>query len=186
MRNLHELDRYRRTDRGTIEWFGWIGDETCGAFALPSPTDSAPRRIVASSGDGWDHVSVSRRNRCPNWTEMEHVKRLFFRDDETAMQLHVPAADHVNNHPYCLHLWRPLDTPIPRPDALFIGSKELGTNPTHEEMRALQTRVVGELACRDMESRSAPSIPTVGAETSHSVTAENQNINPPNDKTGRE
>jgi len=71
----------------------------------------------------WDHVSVSRANRCPNWPEMEHVKRLFFQDTETAMQLHVPAADHINNHPYCLHLWRPHGVEIPRPPAIFVGVK---------------------------------------------------------------
>jgi hypothetical protein len=83
---------------------------------------------------------------------MAFVKRLFFRDDETAMQLHVPASDHVNQHPYCLHLWRPqadeeiaaeraeweragepwpygdLRSPggIPRPPAVFVGVKETG------------------------------------------------------------
>jgi len=64
-------------------------------------------RVMASAGMGWDHVSISRQNRCPNWPEMEHIKRLFFRDDETAMQLHVPPSDHISIHPYCLHLWRP-------------------------------------------------------------------------------
>ena len=53
---------------------------------------------------------------------MEHVKRAFFKDDETAMQLHVPPSDHVNHHPHCLHLWRPNDgRDIPRPPAIFVG-----------------------------------------------------------------
>ena len=38
---------------------------------------------------------------------MEYVAKLFFRDDEVAMQLHVPAKDHINNHPFVLHWWRP-------------------------------------------------------------------------------
>jgi hypothetical protein len=38
---------------------------------------------------------------------MEFVKRIFFADDETAMQLHVPLAEHISHHPYCLHIWRP-------------------------------------------------------------------------------
>jgi len=64
---------------------------------------------------GWDHVSVSRTSRCPNWPEMEFVKRKFFEDNETAMQLHVAIADHINMHPYTLHLWRPHNAEIPMP-----------------------------------------------------------------------
>jgi hypothetical protein len=71
-------------------------------------------------------VSVSRANRCPNWPEMEFIASLFFKDHETAMQLHVPASDHVNNHPYCLHWWRPHNIPIPRPDAIMVGIASAG------------------------------------------------------------
>lgn len=126
MRNLSLLDIYRYSGPDIMALWGWAGDETCGCFHLPSPVDQAPMRVIASSEGGWDHVSVSRRNRCPNWTEMEHVKRLFFRDDETAMQLHVPPADHINCHPYCLHLWRPQGIEIPRPPAIMVGPTEAG------------------------------------------------------------
>lgn len=118
MRNLHLLDVYRI--KGP-EFWGWDGDETCGAFRLPSPTDGLHLAVIASSGEGWDHVSVSRTTRCPNWPEMEFIKHKFFKDDETAMQLHVPAADHINCHPFCLHLWRPHDGEIPRPPTWMVG-----------------------------------------------------------------
>lgn len=94
-----------------------------GAFLAKSPIDGGELRIIASSDLGWDHVSVSRVNRPPNWPEMSFVKRLFFRDDETAMQLHVPVSDHINCHPNCLHLWRPHDAEIPRPPAEMVGIK---------------------------------------------------------------
>jgi hypothetical protein len=64
-------------------------------------------RVIAASGGGWDHVSVSLRDRCPTWEEMEVVAHAFFKDDEVAMQLHLPAADHINHHPFTLHWWRP-------------------------------------------------------------------------------
>ena len=86
-----------------------------GAFEIPSPIDGESLCVIASVGLGWDHVSVSRRRRCPNWIEMDFVKRFFFRGDEVAMQLHVQAKDHVNVHPYCLHLWRPQNADIPLP-----------------------------------------------------------------------
>jgi len=124
MRNLNLLNIYRDEPPALLAMWGAPGDDTCGSFAVPSPIDRAFIRVIASSGEGWDHVSVSRRNRCPNWTEMEHIKRLFFKDDETAMQLHVPPSDHVNCHPYCLHLWRPQGIEIPRPPSIMVGPSE--------------------------------------------------------------
>lgn len=121
MRNLDLLNAYRRTGPEIYRMWGFVGDETCGAFEVPSCTDRAPLMVIASGGEGWDHVSVSRKNRCPNWPEMELVKRLFFRDAETAMQLHVPPSDHINNHPHCLRLWRPQDAEIPRPPSIMVG-----------------------------------------------------------------
>lgn len=106
MRNLRELDRYRVPMRHI-----WKddGDETCGGFSVPSCINRQPLHVIASADGGWDHVSVSKDKRIPNWQEMEQIKRLFFFDDETAMQLHVPPKDHINCHPRTLHLWRPND-----------------------------------------------------------------------------
>ncbi len=78
-------------------------------------------KVLASNGMGWDHVSVSTKRRCPTWADMEFVKRLFFLPGETAMQLHVPPDDHVNCHPFVLHLWRPNDwREIPRPPPILV------------------------------------------------------------------
>jgi hypothetical protein len=104
--------------------FGCAGDETCGLFILNGTNFKRALRVIASSGEGWDHVSVSLPERCPTWAEMEQVKRLFFRDDETAMQLHVPPTDHISIHPFCLHLWRPHGAEIPRPPGWMVGPSE--------------------------------------------------------------
>lgn len=120
MKNLHLLDKYRHIET-ELKIAGAVGDDRGGFFHVPSPIDGQTIRVMASAGDGWDHVSVSRISRCPNWPEMEHIKGIFFKDNETAMQLHVPSADHVNYHPYCLHLWRPLDQEIPRPPSIMVG-----------------------------------------------------------------
>lgn len=121
MKNLTLLDHLRDRSAGVIAHYGSVGDETCGCFWVSSPIDGATMRVVASSDEGWDHVSVSRKNRCPNWPEMEHVKRLFFEDHEAAMQLHVPVDDHLSLHPHCLHIWRPRDQEIPRPPAIMVA-----------------------------------------------------------------
>lgn len=52
---------------------------------------------------------------------MERVKRTFFKDTEAAMQLHVPVADHLSLHPYCLHIWRPHDATIPLPPKNMVA-----------------------------------------------------------------
>ena len=123
MRNLRELDEYR------VKLPGWSGDAGCGAFMLPSPKDGKPLAILASDGDDWEHVSVSRSDRVPNWYEMEHVRRKFFKDDECVMQLHVPVADyvdgHTHGHPHCLHMWRPQKLDIPRPPKWMVGGMPL-------------------------------------------------------------
>ncbi len=117
MKNLRDLDPHRVL----IKEYGTLGDETCGAFVFPSPIDGQSLRIVASMEDGWDHVSVSRQSRVPNWPEMEFIKRKFFKDDETVMQLHLPPSEHINFHPFCLHLWRPQHVDIPRPPAWMVA-----------------------------------------------------------------
>jgi hypothetical protein len=121
MRDLHLLDAYRNTDPVVAKLYGGFGDAGTGVFGVPSEVDGLPLQIIASDLLGWDHVSVSRIDRCPTWAEMEQVKRLFFRDDETAMQLHVPTDQHINVHRFCLHLWRPQDRDIPRPPAVMVG-----------------------------------------------------------------
>lgn len=100
-----------------------------GTFEIPHSLTNVVLRVLASSAEScrsegfpaWDHVSVSLRNRCPNWPEMEFIKRLFFRDDEAAMQLHVPVSDHRSFHPYCLHIWRPGDQEIPLPPGVMVA-----------------------------------------------------------------
>lgn len=85
--------------------------------------------IIASSGMGWEHVSVSLRNtkegteRCPTWNEMCHIKDLFWDKEDCIVQYHPAEKDYVNNHPYCLHLWRPTDQILPVPYHQMVGIK---------------------------------------------------------------
>lgn len=43
--------------------------------------------VIASDGLGWEHVSVSRRDRCPTWGEMCQVKDLFWGSQDCVVQL---------------------------------------------------------------------------------------------------
>lgn len=113
----------RNRDRGAEVYahFGSAGDGTCGAFWTESPIDGQPMRVIASSGCGWEHLSVSRHSRCPNWPEMCHVKALFFDPEEAVVQFHPPRSIYVNCHPHCLHLWRPTDREIHMPPPELVG-----------------------------------------------------------------
>jgi hypothetical protein len=88
---------------------------------------------IIRSGMGWEHVSVSLIGkkkpitRCPTWEEMCFIKSQFWSDDEAVMQLHPPKKDWVNNHPYCLHLWRPQFSLIPLPPSDMVGIKDMNT-----------------------------------------------------------
>lgn len=76
--------------------------------------------IIATVLNGWEHVSVSLQDRCPSWEIMSAVKARFWPPEARVVQYHPPAAEHVNAHPYCLHLWRPLDVEIPAPPAWMV------------------------------------------------------------------
>ncbi len=112
--------------------------DRCGAFVLRRA--GVYVQVIASDGadwpgalPAWEHVSVSvypdglgRGHRVPTWDEMAWAKDLFWGPDECVVQFHVPAADHVNNHPSCLHLWRPVGADLPRPPAWAVGVPDGG------------------------------------------------------------
>jgi len=79
--------------------------------------------VIASDGMGWEHVSVSRRDRCPTWDEMCQVKAMFLGDEDCVVQFHPPKREYVNFHPYCLHLWRQIGLEFSQPDSFLVGPK---------------------------------------------------------------
>ena len=80
--------------------------------------------VVWSNGGGWDHVSVSWSNRTPTWGEMCVVKDIFFLPEETCIEYHPAQSEYVNQHPYCLHIWRPQHEEIPKPPMWMVGLKD--------------------------------------------------------------
>lgn len=103
-----------------------------GAFMLKGP-EGTPLKILSSGtgpeAEGWEHVSVSCPDRTPTWAEMCFVKSLFWREEECVMQLHPPESDYRSHHPYCLHMWRPLDAAIPMPPGFMVAPKVTGSKP---------------------------------------------------------
>lgn len=87
-----------------------------GAFLIPY--QSFIPRIIASDGMGWEHVSVSLPNRCPNWREMCCIKNLFWDAEDVVIQYHPAKSAYVNRHETTLYLWRPIGKAIPPPKEL--------------------------------------------------------------------
>ena len=121
MRDLNTLNKYRQYKR-ELQGYGCNGDGGNGIFKVYVGGKSF--YVIASNGGGWEHVSVTphniKRQTCPTWEEMCAIKDMFFKDDETVVQYHPPKSDYVNNHPCCLHLWRPLGKEVPRPPVIFV------------------------------------------------------------------
>jgi hypothetical protein len=97
---------------------------TYGAFQIPlaGPSGIVVLNCIASDGfDGtkdwrWEHVSChavdfagtkAMAQRIPSWTEMDYLKDLFWNQEETVVQYHVPKSKHINHNEHVLHLWRP-------------------------------------------------------------------------------
>lgn len=119
-----DIEQYRLTDIG--QWSSTAADGANGAFMIP--VQGVQLNVLASDGSDWpmepppwEHVSVSLPRRCPTWEEMDAIKRIFWRDDETVLQFHVPRSEHINCHPYCLHLWKLVGCDIPRPPLAAVG-----------------------------------------------------------------
>lgn len=110
-------NEYRITDRGP-----WTSSERSGnngAFKIPYR--DVQFTVIASDGEGWEHVSVSLGTRCPTWEEMCFVKSLFWGPEDVVVQFHPAESAYVNFHPFCLHLWRPTEGQMPTPPSEMIG-----------------------------------------------------------------
>ena len=131
MKNLCSPEIAKFRDHQADRMYGTKDSERAlgGAFLVPFRGNGLIHwmRVIASAGkgqeEGWrfDHVSVSLSNRTPTWEEMDYIKRLFFHPEEVCFQLHVAAAEHINQHPYCLHIWRDCEHALRLPPAEMVG-----------------------------------------------------------------
>lgn len=79
---------------------------------------------IASDGFEWEHVSCHKiyckQQFIPTWSEMCFIKSLFWDEEDCVMQLHPPKENYVNDNPFVLHLWRPIDVEIPQPPLILV------------------------------------------------------------------
>lgn len=149
MKNLNNINNFRRVD---LYGDGFIGDEYNGAFMIDKYKDGEFYLVVASNGEGWDHISVSlhRKNganikRCPSFQEMQMVKEKIFGEEEVVFQLHPREEDYINTHPYCLHLWKPNNCSMIVPPLYSMNDEKLIGN-TYFEHEGIIVRIkTGEI-----------------------------------------
>ncbi len=109
-----------RIRKGTLASEDRFGNN--GAFMLS--TYAGPElAVIASDGEGWEHVSVSVQGRTPTWEEMCFVKDKFWDAEDCIVQYHPRASEYVNHHPYTLHMWRPIGKRIITPPSWMVGPK---------------------------------------------------------------
>lgn len=110
---LGELNAAARgSNNGLFEW------------SMRTRIGSERIRVIASDGEGWEHVSVSFQHRTPSWAEMCAVKDIFWDESDCVIQFHPSKEDYVNFAEHCLHLWRPTEGGFPKPPSWMVGPKE--------------------------------------------------------------
>lgn len=65
--------------------------------------------VIISKDAGLWHMSMSRKDRLPNYDEMKTARYQFFPDLDYMIQIFPPKQDFVNVYQFCLHLWEPKD-----------------------------------------------------------------------------
>ena len=83
-------------------------------------------RVIASDGEGWQHVSVSLEyepSKPPTWFIMCKIKEMFWEPEEVVCQFHPRKSEYVNHHQGCLHLWRCTTQEFPTPPSILVGPK---------------------------------------------------------------
>ena len=97
-------------------------DGFSGLISLPLWQGS----VIASTGAGWEHVSVSPfKNRIvPSWDDMCKIKDWFWNDDEAVIQIHPIKEEYVNNLGNCLHLWRCTYKEMVLPPSCLVGIRK--------------------------------------------------------------
>lgn len=99
-----------------------LGDENGAYLEIPNG-GMRPLRCVASNGEGWEHVSVSKENgQLPNWVEMCRVKDFFWDEEDCVVQFHPKKSEYVNNA-QVLHLWRKIGHEFETPPTILVGIK---------------------------------------------------------------
>jgi hypothetical protein len=107
--------RVRNGRFGSTEVDGWNGH-----FLVPF--DGEVWQVLISDGMGWRHLSASNayKKMLPPWSVMCRLKEAFWGDQDWVVQFHPAKDDWINDHPFVLHLWQPLNEELPKPPVVLV------------------------------------------------------------------
>lgn len=118
MKDINEILKDKRIDQVLRK----VNDDKAIQLKLMLNTQYNKQACVKfTKALGWEHLSVSFDDMLPNWNYMQEMKEMFWKDDEECFQLHPKKENYINNHEYCLHIWRPLEQQIPIPPTILVG-----------------------------------------------------------------
>lgn len=131
MRKFNEILQ----DRRVLKVYKNVETDVVSKLKLEVRSNKASDKCLVSltSIKGWEHLSVSHKNKIPSWNTMQEMKEMFFYDNEECFQIHPKADDYVNNNEYTLHIWRPVDGMKQIPPSILVGFRP---NYIDEDMEA--------------------------------------------------
>lgn len=121
---MFKVPEYGRIRKGPLASHDDYGCNGAFAFYFDPKIEL---QCIISDGEGWEHVSVvaivqgGKFMRAPTWDEMCKVKAKFWDNEDCVIQFHPPKSQYVNNHKYCLHLWREIGVEYKTPLTELIG-----------------------------------------------------------------
>jgi hypothetical protein len=62
-------------------------------------------QVIVSKDAGMWHLSISRKDRLPNYDEIKYARYAYLPEDIVVAQLFPPKHEFINLHSFCLHLW---------------------------------------------------------------------------------
>lgn len=93
-----------------------------GAFKIP--LEDVTAFVIASDGEGWEHVSVHIVNDgvddIPIWEEMVNIKNMFWDDEDTVIQFHPKRSEYKNHNENVLHLWKQVGVDFQLPKIYLV------------------------------------------------------------------
>jgi len=95
-----------------------------------------------TKAQGWEHLTVSGKNKVPDWDVMCKVKDIFWDEEECCIEYHPRKSQYINNNEYCLHIWRPDFMELPEPPLHLLGIQGMSS----EESSKLTSTLINNLS----------------------------------------
>ena len=100
---------------------------------------------------GWEHLSVSHKNKIPSWNTMQEMKEMFWEDEEVCFQLHPAKSEYINNNEYTLHIWKSIDGTFETPPSILVGFRPGHEQEDREILKKIQQELGNPLNDRDID-----------------------------------